>query len=440
VTERETKFAELYNAGMELILAKKDDEGMRLLYEAAKTAPEGWLTLSNLLIKDGQYVVAEERCQEVLKLTKDARIKAAAYNNLGMIYCAWNQLDAAMDAFKLSVSEFPNSADAYSNMGLVNQWRENYAEAERWANRALKIDPWHEQAAFMRSMVLLLSGDYKQGFEAYECRWRSKGNGLSKLNCNMPEWNGVNGNSVFIYGEQGHGDSILMLRYAREIKKRGLRQAWVAQKSMSPLLRAIPEIDTVVDVGDPLPDFDCHLPAVSLPRIFGTTIETIPPAPYISRPDDAMDYGPGFHVGIVWRGSPSQSNDKLRSSNLQQWHEVLAVPGVQFHSLQVDNSEEGLLYPRMKSYDKPKDWQDTMHRIAGLDLIISVDTSIVHLAGAMGLPCWCALHCRPYFVYPPHLGEKTPWYNSVRLFRSEQQHDWHKVFSRIATELTNLPK
>jgi hypothetical protein len=258
---------------------------------------------------------------------------------------------------------------------------------------------------------------------------------LQKINANKPEWDGTNGKFVFIYGEQGHGDSILMLRYARAIRDRGLRQAWVCQHSMGPLLRTMPEIDQVIEVGDPLPDFDCHLPSVSLPRIFKTTLETIPPAPYITRPTDAVDYGPGFHVGICWRGNQTQTNDALRSTNLELWREVLAVEGVTFHSLQVDNAEEVLLYPSIRTYDKPKDWQETVRRMADLDLVISVDTGVVHLAGALGLPTWCALHFRPYFVYPPKCGDKTPWYDSVRLFRTESNNDWKPVFKLIADEL-----
>lgn len=437
---RQEKFRRLYHEGLQLISDGKNEEAMRILYHAAKEAPEGWLALSTELIKDGQHKVAEERCKEVLALTKDARIRAAAFNNLGMIYSACGAVDAAIAVFNESAREFPGSPDAHSNLALVCQWRQDYAGGVRRADRALELDPWHEQAQFIRAMCRLLAGDYERGFEEYECRWRSKKNGLAKLNCNMPEWDGSNGKSVFVYGEQGHGDSILMLRYAREIRKRGLRQSWVCQKNMAPLLRTIPEIDTVVEVGDPLPDFDCHLPAVSLPRVFKTTMKTIPPAPYLQKPENAMRHGRGFHVGIVWRGSAAQSNDSIRSSCLSDWRAVLGVEGVTFHSLQVDNADEALLYPKIKTAAQPKDWLDTLHRVAGLDLIIAVDTAVVHLAGAMGIPCWCALHSRPYFVYPPGCGDKTPWYNSVRLFRSEKEHDWNNVFAKIANELSRIAK
>lgn len=460
MTERSKQFAELYSRGMELILAGEDQKGMDLMWQAANIAPEGWLTLANMLIRDKQYALGEERCKEVLKLAKEARLRAAAYNSLGMIYAAIGQVDSASQTFWKSLDEYPTNPDAYSNLGLLAQWKKQFQEALRHTARALRIDPWHEQAQFISAMVKLLDGNYLEGFEEYECRWRSQVNagfvptcphkpqwenckcerdekkgGLQKLYCNKPEWDGANGKLVFVYGEQGHGDSILMLRYAREIRKLGLKQAWVCQKSMAPMLKLVPEVDIIVEVGDPLPDFDCHIPSVSLPRIFKTTMETIPPAPYIIPPEDHVDYGPGFHVGICWRGSATQSNDHLRSTNLSQWQPVLDVPGVTFHSLQVENSDEALLYPNIKTYEKPKDWFETVRRVMGLDLVISVDTSIVHLAGALGKRCWCALHDRPYFVYPPKCGDTTPWYASVLLYRAADQMGLSPALQRIASEL-----
>jgi tetratricopeptide (TPR) repeat protein len=434
VADKVQEFAELYNRGMELIESGQDKAGLDTLFDAAKTAPEGWLALCNLLIKEKAYGPAEDRCKEILSLTKDSRLRAAALNNLGMIYCAIYQTDLAEEMFRMAIREFPQAPDAHSNMGLVCQWAQRFDEAIRHTSRALSIDPWHEQAQFIRATVNLLRGDYHEGFLEYECRWRSKNNGLSKLNCNMPEWDGHNGKRLFVYGEQGHGDSILMLRYAREIRKLGIHQIWVCQNSLTELVQTIPEIDQVVKVGDPLPDFDCHLPAVSLPRVFKTSLETIPAAPYLTC-GKPLDYGEGFHVGVCWRGNQDQTNDGLRSTNLKQWDAVFAVPGVTFHSLQVDNAAEGELYPALRKYEKPAHWGETVARVAGLDLVISVDTAIVHLAGALGKQCWCALHSRPYFVYPPKLGPVCPWYDSVRLFRSERPGDWPEIFQQIANEL-----
>jgi tetratricopeptide (TPR) repeat protein len=438
MTEREKQFGELYQSGLALIKDGKDSDGMDLLYHAAKCAPEGWLALANNLIKEGMHTIAAERCSEILKLTKDVKICAAAYNNLGMIACMMGDTSSALAYFKKSIEKFPNAPDSYSNMGLLAQWRGDFKEAIRYASRALSIDHWHEQAAFIRSMCLLMDCDYERGFEEYECRWRSKTNNLSKITCNMPEWDGTNGKRVYVYGEQGCGDTILMLRYASEIKKLGIEQCWVGQKGLDSLMRTMPEIDLVCEVGGNLPEFDCHIPSVSLPRIFKTTIDSIPESPYIAMPDvKKLD---GFNVAICWRGSTAQTNDAIRSTSLELWKPVIDLTGVNFHSIQVDGKDEGLLYPQLIQHPTPKDWLETARLVSQMDLVISVDTSIVHLCGALDVTCWCALHCRPYFVYPPRFKETSPWYKSVRLFRQEKEYQWQPVFERIANELKRITK
>jgi hypothetical protein len=126
----------------------------------------------------------------------------------------------------------------------------------------------------------------------------------------------------------------------------------------------------------------------------------------------------------------------IRSTRLSDWLPVLNVPGVVFHSLQVDNHEEGLLYAQIEHHhNKPADWTETAKLVSSLDLVVSVDTSMVHLCGALGVRCWCALHCRPYFVYPPKTGEKTPWYESVKLYRQEKEFQWTAVMERMANDL-----
>ena len=280
-TNRVEKFQQLYAQGIEALARNQDEEANRLMFEAAKTAPEGWLQMAIQLTKEGKEDLAEPRFREVLQLSKEPLVRCAALNNLGMIYANRGQNALATGLFEEAAKTYPGIADSHSNQGLMHLHAARFDEALRLINRALKIDPWHEQAQFLRAMTILQSGDYLQGFKEYECRWRSKSNGLAKLPACVPEWNGENGRNLYVYGEQGHGDSILMLRYAPLIRSRGVRLTWVAQKSLATIVA--PLVDKVAVVGDEIPDFDTHIPAVSLPRIFGTTIETIPPAPYIKE-------------------------------------------------------------------------------------------------------------------------------------------------------------
>ena len=434
---RAEQFADLYAQGLKLLDDGKDDEANALFYEAARLAPEGWLALAIELVKQNRHEEAIPRLAEVLKLTKNTVVRASALNQLGAITAHKGNIDAAERMFREAAQLAPQFADIHCNLGLVAQWRKDFTTAQRFLDRALARDPWHEQAQFVRAMNHLLAGNYLQGFAEYECRWRSKNNGLKKVVADCPEWNGHNGTRLYVYGEQGYGDSILMLRYAREIKKRGLWLCWVAQKGLEPILQTVPEIDRVLNIGEAFDDYDCHIPSVSLPHVFGTTLENIPPAPYIPKPA-GESFGPGFHVGIVWRGSKAQTNDSIRSTSLKSWQPVLDVPGVTFHSLQAEDADESLLYPQIVQHDKPPDFITTARRVAACDLIISVDTSMVHLAGAMGVPCWCALHCRPYFVFPPKLGEVCPWYASVKLYRQEKPFEWSGVFEQMANDLCKI--
>lgn len=437
MNDRAEKFADLYTRGLKLLQDGADDAGMQLLYEAAKTAPDGWLAVAIRMVKEGLHEEAMARLHEVLKLTKNAKIRAAAFNNIGMIHAHRGDIAAAVKNFESAASLAPEFPDPFSNIALCRKWSGDLQGCIRMATRALQKDPWHAQGQFVRAMAKLLAGEYLEGFEEYECRWRSRENKLNKIVADCPEWDGHNGTRLLIYGEQGHGDSILMMRYARLIRERGLHQTWVLQKPLTELAKTIPDIDRVFDPGTQFSDYDCHLPAASLPRIFKTTLETIPPAPYIPTPSPSIT-GDGFHVGVCWRGSKSQANDAFRSTRLEHWRPVLDVPGITFHSLQVDDPEEVLLYPQIICHEPPKDFLETAQRMAGLDLVISVDTSVVHLAGALGVPCWCALHCRPYFVFPPHMKDATPWYRSVKLYRQEAGQQWPQVFARIAEDLCRI--
>ncbi len=388
------------------------------------------------LISEGKEEEALGIFGDALAKTKNSFIRAGIFNGVGQIYCNRGQMPEAQVMFQEACTLYPTSPDAIANIGLVHKWLGNLPEAERHLNRALKLNPWHSAAQFTLALAALLAGDYKRGFELYECRFRSKG-GLKKLETCWPEWDLTNGKQVYVYGEQGSGDIFLMLRYARLIKALGVKQSWVVHAAMVPLVKTITEIDCVVGSGDALPEFDCHIPAASLPRLFGTTLETIPTEPILPKVE-GVDYGPGFHVGIVWRGSKVQLNDRFRSTSLESWAPVLNVPGVTFHSLQVDSADEALLYPQIATEEKPADWMETARRVAGLDLVISVDTSMVHLCGSMGVPVWCALHCRPYFVFP-FVREDCPWYPSVRLFKQKREYEWQPVFERIADELRRHP-
>lgn len=410
---------------------------------AAAFAPELWCDVATKLAREGHEDLAMEHFKIALQITKHPGIRAGILNNIAIVYARRGQLDEAWDLLDRALLEHPQSADALCNKGQVRKWMGNLDQSDRYCKQALAINPWHNEAQFLEALNTLDRGDYARGFPLYECRWRSKTNGYRKIECDRPEWPGPGATfpgralkRLFVYGEQGAGDIFLMLRYAPLIRSAGLWQSWAVKPGMSSLLEGL--VDHCSESGQPPEDFDCHIPSASLPYVFRTTMETIPPSPYMVR-SEAHDFGPGFHVGIVWRGNKAQYSDNMRSTSLSEWASVLAVPGVRFHSMQVDGADEAIFYPRLELHDPPQDWRETASRLAGLDLLISTDTGMVHLAGALGIRTWCALYCRPYFVFPVGRDD-TPWYQSVRLFKQRKAFDWKPVFEDIAQELRFLSK
>jgi hypothetical protein len=414
--------------------------GEQALNQVARKFPAQWCELASRLANENDSAaLAHLKC--ALSIPASNFVRAGILNDVGRIHANAGQTKESLGYFLKAHALHPQSSGILANIALAHRWSGDLKSAESWLLRSLKAHPWEHNAALELSFIKLLGGDYLNGFEHYESRFRVPGGSLKKLICDKPEWDGTNGKRVFIYGEQGAGDIYLMLRYSRLIKARGVWQSWGVHKPMMPLVSSIPEIDHCFWDGKDTPDFDCHIPAASLPRLFKTTIDIIPSPLVIPRPVP-HDYGEGFHVGIVWRGSKAQNNDHIRSTQLKEWLPVLNVPGVTFHSLQVDGADEALAYPQINMDTTPADWMETAKRVCGLDLVITVDTSMVHLCGSLGVPCWCALHCRPYFVFPL-VREDCPWYPSVKLFKQKREFEWREVFENITNELrekTLLPR
>ncbi len=433
-------FQRHYESGMALLKEGHADRAARRFLQAAIADPEKWCELAIEIGRVGDTSFALACLAELLKLSKAAVHQSGAWCAIGNIYSNAGARDHAMECFTKSWDLNPHPGSA-SNRALIHLWNEEIDDAERWINRALEMSPWTPEAQFVQSMITLVGrGHYRAGFKQYECRWRSKQSGLAKLPSDKPEWSGPEANKghLLVYGEQGMGDTILALRYARLIKELGLKQTWVVQPPLKTLAESMGIIDEVKSPGEEFRDYDFHISAISLIRAFRTELETIPPAPYLPRLAK-FKCDKVIRIGICWGGSSINRNNPIRSAPLSLWEPILNLSSerIHFHSFQVDSAEEALLYPAIRVDSTPKDFKQTWLRVANMDLLISVDTSMVHLAGAMGLPCWCALHCRPYFVYPI-TRQDCPWYPSVRLFKQKREHEWGPVFQQIAEELSKL--
>jgi hypothetical protein len=311
--------------------------------------------------------------------------------------------------------------------------------------KALKIKGDHVDCRWDRALCFLQKGDFKRGFDEYEWRWkldRSPPRGFEQ-----PLWDGADlkGKTILIHQEQGFGDMIQFARYVPMVKAKGATVIIEAQPELARLFSVLEGVDKVVNKGSPLPKFDVYAPIISLARIFATTPETVPAdIPYLSAPDAhavqlPASLGKQMKIGISWAGRPTHQNDTFRSVAFRHFVELLGVPGVTVYGLQKgpaaaevsDNGCEALV---LNLGGRLHDFADTAAVVAQLDLVISVDTVLVHLAGALGKPVWTLL---PFFADWRWMtsGDTSPWYPTMRLFRQDQPGDWEPVFNAVREAL-----
>jgi hypothetical protein len=265
------------------------------------------------------------------------------------------------------------------------------------------------------------------------------------------QWTGepARGQTLLIYAEQGFGDSLQFCRYATLAAKRGLRVILEVQAPLVRLLRTLPGVDQVMALGEPLPDFDVHCPMMSLPLAFATTVETIPGSAAYLRADPMqvavwqtrLDGMPqrGPRIGLVWAGSAMLTADRRRSINPEKLAPLFRLSGFHFFSVQKSGQAAPSDFPLTDYMDEMDDFADTAALIANLDLVISVDTAVAHLAAALGKPVW--LLDRFDHDWRWLTGRRdSPWYPTLRLYRQPQRGDWDAVLAEVLHDLDALPR
>jgi tetratricopeptide (TPR) repeat protein len=376
---------------------------------------------------------------------------AAAHSNLGLALKEKGFIDDAIAAYRQAIVIKPDFAAAHSNLGLALKEKGLIDEAISAQRRAIAIKPDFPEAHFGLAVTLLINGDHAEGWREYEWRW--KGGTWEKITPRefiQPLWQGedIAHKTLLVHAEQGHGDTLQFVRLIPMLAQRCKRVVLEARSQLVALLRRAGLPATIVAKGEQLPDFDFHLPLLSAPAVLGTTEATIPTdVPYLSaEPARVAGWGDkigterGLKVGLVWAGNPKHKNDRNRSIAVEQLQPMLAVPGVRWFSLQVGERAGDLrrLSPGAVAdlSSRLTDFAETAAAIANLDLVVTVDTAVAHLAGALGRPVWVLLPFAPDWRWL--LGrEDSPWYPTARLFRQCRPGDWDEVFARIAAELAS---
>jgi tetratricopeptide (TPR) repeat protein len=404
--------------------------------------PEAPYNLGNLAEKQGDYAAAAENFRRAAALRPQFY---EAHNNLGAVLLKAGDPEAAHASFERAAALKPADAEAHHNLASALFELGRYADALAGCRRATAADPAHAQANFTEAMLLLVQGELREGFEKYEWRWKL--GTLVPRNFPVPLWNGEDlaGRTILLHGEQGFGDTIQGLRYVPLVAARGARVVLEVPAALTRLAARLPGVAELVTAGQALPRFDLASPLLSLPRAFATTLETIPAdVPYLSAEPDAVERwrktldGAGLKVGMAWAGSPLHRSDARRSIAVETLEPLLRLKGVRWFSLQVGERAADLarLAPGLVTDLAPQlsDFAETAAAIANLDLVITVDTAVAHVAGAIGRPAWVMLRKTPDWRWLVDRDD-SPWYPTLRLYRQRRRGDWEEVVRRVRTAL-----
>jgi Flp pilus assembly protein TadD len=376
---------------------------------------------------------------------------AEAHEYLAAVRGQQGRLDEAIASMQQAIALKPHSVEAHFNLGLACLKRARFDEAIACWSRVVELSPEHVEAHWHRAVTWLLIGNFARGWSEYEWRWRTKE--ARPQAALQPLWDGSApaGKTMLLYCEQGMGDTIQFVRYARLVQQRGARVIVGCQERLLKLFAGCPYIDQVVNEVAVTLKFDWCAPLMSLPRIFSTTLESIPcdvpyifaPAPLCRQWRERLAGLNGFKVGIAWQGKPTYQSDRTRSLPLAHFAPLAQVPGVRLLSLQknVGTEQVAQLGGRFPLVDFAAEldeaagpFMDTAAVMMNLDLVVTSDTSIAHLAGALGVPVWVALPFVPDWRWLLARSD-SPWYPTMRLFRQPQPGDWTGVFAAIAQAL-----
>jgi tetratricopeptide (TPR) repeat protein len=429
-----------------LCQAGEHQQALRILEHALLQAPGDWSLYSEagrVLTELGQWQLAVQMLQKALSINADA---AEAFCNLGYFFFSNRDLRAAIESYRHALELDPGMISAYSYLGVALQELGDLAQALDCFCRARQLQPGDAQHTFNISTIHLLQGDYARGWPEYEARWSIPGR--DRRDFCQPQWKGepLQGERILVHAEQGLGDTMQFVRYLPLIVARGGQVILEVQPRLRRFLSGVNGAVQVISRGDPLPDYAWHCPLLSLPLALQTDMASIPSdVPYLHA--DGAKVGRwkqrlasnGLRIGLCWNGSPLRRRNMWRSIPLELLAPLLRIEGTTFYSLQMgEPAKEMAAVPDavhiVDLSGEQEDFDDAAAIVANLDLTITIDTSIAHLAGAMGKPVWVMLNNTPDWRWSLNR-EDSLWYPTARLFRQTAPGEWQPVVNRVQEEL-----
>jgi tetratricopeptide (TPR) repeat protein len=439
-----------YGLGLVLKQQGKWQEAAVCLCQAITLDPnqvDAHTELGEMLLAQGQLDQAIISLQAALTLNP---VNASVQDRLGVALQAQSRLTEAVHYLREATRLNPNSSSSLNNLSIALAEQGNLEEAAACLQQAIALDFNNADIHYNLAHILLSMGDLHHGFSEYE--WRCQTKNWAPTLFPLPLWNGSNleGKTLLLHAEQGFGDTIQFIRYVDLIKDLGGRIVVACQASLKRLLATVYAIDQLVTLGEPLPEFQVHAPLMSLPYLLKTTLATIPnQVPYLAVPE--VDYKPqlcsnaDFKVGLVWASGDRRetlaafNNYQQKSCSLTLLTRLLSTAGVSFYSLQVGQNAHDIAqlneqYSLQDLNPQISDFADTAALIAQMDLVISIDTAVAHLAGALGKSVWVLLPFAPDWRWLRERDD-SPWYPTMKLFRQQSPGDWAGVIEQVAEAL-----
>lgn len=447
--ELKPEYSQAYN-NLGLVFLQKNQlpEAEAFFQRALQLAPEDFHIYHNiglLLLEKKHYIEAKYYFEQSIQLCPGL---AEGYNHLGIAHEELNEDDEAEAAYRKALTLNALYAEAYYNLGNLLKTDKRLAEAEALYKKALTVKSNFQQAQFALSSLYLLQGRFDEGWAKYdEFRIQS----FSKKPDSIPCWQGedLSGQSILLFYEQGFGDTIQFVRYVREVAEQAAKTTvWLQQPLASLFGYVFPQVKIYCNSKAPTDQYDVACAIPSLPRLLKATEENLSGEPYIKPLPQVVKHwqkklqvkvsSQNQRIGLVWSGNPAHHNDHNRSIPLNLFQELFALPHIAWISLQVgDRAQEAQEFSSnlLDFSAELTDFAQTSGLIHHLDLVISVDSAVAHLAGAMGKRTWLLLPFDPDWRWQQERCD-SPWYDSIRLFRQKSKGNWQDVIQKVKNELT----
>ena len=435
---------------------KNYDESLKFLNESLQKNPNNSECYSNRGLVNFKLKNIEKAISDFKKAISLDKNNYNPYFNLGNLYKELGKLDESLENFTKAISINKNLYLAYHNRALIKRFLFKFEDAIKDFDEALKINPKYSNSLMFKAITQLKIGDYENGWKNYEHRWGTINLPTPKREFSQPCWNGTDNlknKIILIYGEQGLGDNIHFIRYFNLIKSKAKKAILQVDKRLVQLFKDSNFSNNIFSNNEKLPNFDVHCPLLSLPFKFSTTLKNIPFSDkyLFANADRIIKWKKIFdnqflNIGINWQATPNPYFDRGRSFKLKYFDDFVSIDRVKLYSLQkinglnqINENANKLKLNIFDNFDEDAPFVDTAAIIENLDLVITCDTSIAHLSGAIGKKTFLLLQKNSEWRWLQDI-DYSPWYSSLKIYRQKNQNDWSSVFDEVKKDIKRLIK